>query len=136
MVQRPVRVALLIATAGATATLLIASPSARAELIIPLLVVGLAALAALVALERRAPMLSRSLVLGVAAGTAALAVARPPHGSLDLWSYAMYGRIAAVHHANPYVMRPSAFSTDRFLAFVRPGWRNTRSVYGPLFTGL
>ena len=56
--------------------------------------------------------------------------------STDVFSYVMYGRIAAVHGQNPYVTPPSAFPDDPFLAWVFPFWRDQPSVYGPLWTDL
>jgi hypothetical protein len=56
--------------------------------------------------------------------------------SNDVPSYVIYGRLAGVYHANPYVVRPSAAAGDPFLRYVDPVWRNTTSVYGPLFTAL
>ncbi|HEX9124651.1 MAG TPA: glycosyltransferase 87 family protein [Actinomycetota bacterium] len=54
--------------------------------------------------------------------------------SRDVYSYASYGRIAGVHHANPYVATPSAFPNDALLPYVGPRWVDTPAVYGPLFT--
>jgi hypothetical protein len=63
-----------------------------------------------------------------------VAIAAPPRGSHDLWSYVMYGRTLAVHHASPYVHAPAAYPRDPFLHLVGSGWEGTKSVYGPLFT--
>ena len=54
--------------------------------------------------------------------------------STDAWTYWEYGRIAAVHDADPYVDTPSEFPDDP--AYDRAGadWRDTTSVYGPAFT--
>ena len=56
--------------------------------------------------------------------------------SRDVYSYALYGRIAAFHHANPYVVTPAEVSTDPFFPLVGSQWRSTTSVYGPVFTML
>lgn len=66
---------------------------------------------------------------------ALLAVVRAPLGSHDLWSYAMYGRILALHGADPYRIAPGAFTHDSILHLVGRGWRHTLSAYGPVFTG-
>jgi hypothetical protein len=66
----------------------------------------------------------------------AVAVAVQPHGSHDVWSYVMSGRIVDAHHTNPYVHPPSDFAGDPFLQYVGAGWRHTTSVYGPLFTAV
>ena len=54
--------------------------------------------------------------------------------SRDVYSYAYYGRIAAIYHANPYVHTPADFPHDALAAFVGPKWVSTPAVYGPLFT--
>ncbi|MFB3738141.1 MAG: glycosyltransferase family 87 protein [Candidatus Velamenicoccus archaeovorus] len=54
--------------------------------------------------------------------------------SRDVYSYASYGRIAGVHHANPYVATPSDFPNDPLAPFIGPRWVDTPAVYGPLFT--
>src|SRR5262249_9529563 len=53
----------------------------------------------------------------------------PALPSDDVFSYILYGRIAAIHHANPLIVTPSAFPNDPFLRLVF--WQGTRSVYGP-----
>ena len=54
--------------------------------------------------------------------------------SRDVYSYAFYGRIAAVYHANPYVQTPVEFGGDALWPLVGPKWVDTPAVYGPLFT--
>jgi hypothetical protein len=54
--------------------------------------------------------------------------------SSDAWTYWDYGRIAAVHGANPYVETPADFPADPAYAFVGADWRDATSVYGPAFT--
>ncbi|HET7655239.1 MAG TPA: hypothetical protein VFK42_19560, partial [Acidimicrobiales bacterium] len=100
------------------------------------LVAAFGGLAAVLAVERRARVLTPRGVLVPAAALLVVAVVAPPIGSRDVWSYAMYGRIAAVHHADPYRVAPSAFPHDPLLSRVSPVWRDTRSVYGPVFTWL
>jgi len=56
--------------------------------------------------------------------------------SRDVYSYSMYGRIASVHHANPYVATPDRFPSDPLFHLVGPQWRHTEAVYGPGFTAL
>lgn len=125
---------LLAASAAGTAATLLAAPGASPDLTFPLLVLAAAPLAGLVALEHRHPTLSPRIVLGVAGALLVLAVVQPPHGSHDIWSYAMYGRIVAVHHASPYVHAPAEFASDPALSRVAPVWRHAPSVYGPGFT--
>jgi hypothetical protein len=100
------------------------------------LVAAFGGLAAVLAVERRARVLTPRGVLVPAAALLVVAVVAPPIGSRDVWSYAMYGRIAAVRHADPYRVAPSAFPHDPLLSRVSPVWRDTRSVYGPVFTWL
>jgi hypothetical protein len=54
--------------------------------------------------------------------------------STDAWAYWSYGRLAAVHHANPYRSPPSAFPRDPSFATIGTDWRDTTTVYGPAFT--
>jgi hypothetical protein len=51
----------------------------------------------------------------------------------DAYSYAMIGRIAVAYHANPYVATPVDFPQDSLVPFVASVWRDTPSVYGPVF---
>ena len=69
----------------------------------------------------------------------ALAVQLVPLGaplmlSSDAWTYWMYGRIAAVHDANPYEDPPSAFPDDPAYEWAGERWRDSTSVYAPGFT--
>ncbi len=90
----------------------------------------------LVAVERRDPILAPGYVAWATVVVAVGAVVITPFGSRDLFQYAMYGRMAAVHHLSPYSHAPAAVPHDRFLAQLAPPWRGTRSVYGPAFTAL
>src|SRR5207247_1293163 len=45
-----------------------------------------------------------------------------------------YGRVAAVHHGNPYADRPSRFPRDPAYRRMGRDWQHKRSVYGPVFT--
>ena len=63
-----------------------------------------------------------------------LAIALPVLTSgRDMYSYAMYGRIAVAYHANPYVATPVDFPQDSLVPFVASVWRDTPAVYGPVF---
>ncbi len=91
---------------------------------------GTAALAAGHGLRVRTPdRRYLALALGGAALFGATLVLLPSLPSDDVFSYILYGRIAAVHGANPLVATPGDFSGDPFLSLVF--WRGTRSVYGP-----
>jgi hypothetical protein len=54
--------------------------------------------------------------------------------STDAWAYWEYGRIAAVHDADPYVTTPSTFPDDPAYEHAGAAWRETTSVYGPVFS--
>ena len=54
--------------------------------------------------------------------------------SRDVYSYAFYGRIAAVYDENPYVHTPVEFGDDELWPLVGPKWVDTPAVYGPAFT--
>jgi alpha-1,6-mannosyltransferase len=132
--RRAVPVVLLAFSAAATARLLLVSPAAPADVTFPVLVAAVTSLGAFVVSEHRVPTTSRRAVLGLAGGLLAVAVAPPPHGSHDLWSYAFYGRMLARYHVSPYTHRPAEFPGDPALLRVAPGWREAASVYGPGFT--
>jgi alpha-1,6-mannosyltransferase len=77
--------------------------------------------------------LSRRLLWsGIAFCVAALTLA-PPLLSLDVFSYVSYARLEGLHGLNPYEHAPAAVPGDEALAFVED-WRDSVSVYGPLFT--
>jgi Glycosyltransferase family 87 len=87
----------------------------------------------MVTAEARRPSLTlRSVVVAIAIVLGA-AVTIGPRQSGDLWSYAMYGRIVAVHHASPYRHIPDEYPNDPMLRFVSPAWLHSGSVYGPVF---
>jgi hypothetical protein len=52
--------------------------------------------------------------------------------SQDLYSYLFYGKMWAVHGANPYTALPIAFASDSWFPWVQ--WADQASVYGPLWT--
>jgi hypothetical protein len=54
--------------------------------------------------------------------------------STDAWAYWNYGRLAAVHGANPYRVPPDEFRSDPAFAFIGTSWRDSPTVYGPAFT--
>ena len=100
------------------------------------LVAGFVALATYVAglglLRRRPPTLRA--VAAIAAAVQLIPLATPLLISTDAWTYWSYGRIAAVHDANPYVDAPADFPDDPALPHTGMSWRETPSVYGPAFT--
>ena len=103
---------------------------------IPLVAGTFGAYALLVWSLSRAPALKpRTLIVAVVA-LMILAVAVPVRSSRDVYAYIMYGRIVAQHHASPYTHAPADFPNDPALQRVQDVFRNTRSVYGPVFTGV
>jgi len=56
----------------------------------------------------------------------------PASTSDDISSYASYGRLLIIHHANPYFIPPSAFPQDPTYHPVY--WRHVVSIYGPIWT--
>ncbi len=106
----------------------------------PLMIVGLlatiSAAAGFVLLVREAwagriPV--RTVVL-LAIGFHAIVLMLPLLFSRDVYSYAYYGRIVSTYGGNPYVLTPSDFPLNGLWHLTWPGWRETPSVYGPLFT--
>jgi hypothetical protein len=102
----------------------------------PLLLLASAAFAFLLIMEARRPVLDPRLVLWSSVVLILVAVIVPPRESADVWSYAMYGRIVDHFHADPYRVSPLAFSGDPWFWRVSVWWQDTRTVYGPAFTGV
>lgn len=75
-----------------------------------------------------------AVVAAIAAAIQLAPLGAPLLLSSDAWTYWDYGRIAAVHGANPYTSKPNDFPQDPAFPFVGSGWRDTTSVYGPGFT--
>jgi alpha-1,6-mannosyltransferase len=102
-----------------------------------LLLVGAALTAAwglLIVRRAAAPPYALAFALGTTALFALTLALLPSLPSDDLFSYILYGRISAVHHANPLIVLPSDFPHDPFLHLVY--WRDVRSVYGPVWLAL
>jgi len=53
--------------------------------------------------------------------------------SRDIYSYIMYGRIAALYGANPAIAAPIAYAHDAYFQYL-VSWKDIPSVYGPLWT--
>jgi hypothetical protein len=53
--------------------------------------------------------------------------------SRDVYSYIIYGRMAALYGANPTLNAPLAFAHDPYFQFLI-SWKDTPSVYGPVWT--
>jgi Glycosyltransferase family 87 len=74
----------------------------------------------------RAPV---ALLLGGAVVLHLLVLFAPPPQSQDVFQYLFYGRMWAVHGANPFTANPSAFWADPWFPWIR--WNTQPSVYGP-----
>jgi len=107
----------------------------RTELTVLSIVLVAAILVAffVVLMEARRGRLRVAPVFIAAAMSLALSVAAPVVLSRDVYSYAAYGRMYALHHANPFVRAPSEFPMDPFVMVASPAWIDTRAVYGPAF---
>jgi hypothetical protein len=132
-VDRAVALTLVIVSASATGTAVFRwffAPGRAA-----LLTIGFATLALVLFRERWRRALDMRTVLVLTLALSALAVARWPRDSTDVWSYAAYGRMTAEYGASPYLHTPSDFPNDVVTRRVKPMWQDTESVYGPLWNG-
>jgi Glycosyltransferase family 87 len=98
-----------------------------------------AATAAFVAYAAGLALLARRGARVLAVAVVAIAIQLAPLGaplllSTDAWTYWGYGRLAAVHDANPYEDEPAQFRNDPAFPFIGTEWHETTSVYGPAFT--
>jgi len=100
------------------------------------LAVALAAWAVVVVLGWRHGGLPTAPVFAGTAVLVACSVVTPSGQSLDVFSYAMYGRMVTVHHANPYDSVPADFPADPMRRRVGPMWQRTPDIYGPVFTSV
>lgn len=78
--------------------------------------------------------LAARLAFGFAALFASTLIWLYPIDALDVFDYAMQGRILAVLGGNPYRDLPLVYASDPFLPSV--GWKQFPSVYGALWTGI
>jgi hypothetical protein len=104
-----------------------------AWLFLALLIAAFAVYIVAIAIARAAPP-----PLGAAAAVAC-AIQLVPLGaplllSTDSWAYWDYGRLAAVHDANPYRVEPAEFPRDPAFRYTGTSWRDSTTVYGPAFT--
>jgi hypothetical protein len=76
------------------------------------------------------------VVVVVALAVQLLPLAGPLLLSTDVYSYWDYGRLAAVHHVNPYETPPSQFPTDPAYPLMGSDWQEKTTVYGPAFTAI
>ncbi len=130
--KRTAAVALVASTIGTAVVLLGATHLTSGSYFLALVIAYGAFAVLLVALHKRAALPAWPVLV---AGGALLVVAmiQPPIESGDLWSYASYGRMVAVHHESPWDHVPANYPRDPYTRRVVHFWRRTPSVYGPVF---
>ena len=128
----------LLAIGAAAATLVLLVGDRGLPIAVSLIAVGIPPIAWIVLgrSEQNGRRCDPRIVAGLISLLLIAAVILPPHGSSDLWSYTMYGRMVSQHSSSPYTHIPNDFPHDPFLRQVAVGWRNTSSVYGPVFVGI
>jgi hypothetical protein len=126
----------LVVCTAATVITLLARPSLPALAGLIIVAAALGGYWCMIVADSRRPRLTLRAVLVAIILVLTASIMAPPRESGDVWSYAMYGRMVAVHHASPYRHLPDEYANDPMLGFVSTGWQHTRSVYGPGFTGL
>jgi hypothetical protein len=111
---------------------------ALAWLTVALLVATVVYLGAIVVVPRRAARRASEtrLIFGLALLFQLTLLLMPGILTTDLASYVVYGRIASLYQANPYVVPPSAFPDDPMLGWISQRWLDSPTVYGPLWTDL
>lgn len=82
-------------------------------------------------IDRRSTFFALGLIFVATATAGCICVFTPGLLSEDIYLYANYGRILAIHHANPYFVPPAAFPQDPSYPYVY--WKQTVSVYGPIW---
>lgn len=101
---------------------------------VAMIAAGIAFLLVLWAAERGQVSIRTVVTLAVAYHAVVLLL--PLLLSRDVFSYAAYGRILSRYGQNPYVSTPADFPANDISRFVWNGWRDTPSVYGPVFVWL
>jgi hypothetical protein len=86
-------------------------------------------------LVRRVPAPVKA-VLVVAAVVQLVPLTAPLLLSTDAWTYWGYGWIGAEGGGNPYVDPPSEFPESPAAPYLGAAWRDTTTVYGPVFTAV
>lgn len=126
--------AALVVSSLALAVVLLFDASVPRELHIVLVLVACAAYVVMMHAEQRWGGLSIRLVAVTLGGSCVAAVIAFPRETGDLFWYAIYGRLVALYHANPYTHVPATFPHDPLLHITGNGWAHVPSVYGPVFT--
>jgi hypothetical protein len=82
---------------------------------------------------RTADRLSARTVIATIVGLHVFVLLAPPLLSTDVFSYQIYGHMAALG-VNPYLHGPSVIAFDPIYSYIDSKWVYTPSSYGPLFT--
>jgi hypothetical protein len=101
---------------------------------VAMMAAGAAFLLVLYACERGMVSVRTVITLTIAYTAAVLLL--PLLLSRDVFSYTYYGRLVTQYHQNPYVTTPADIPTSDVARYLWPGWRDTPSVYGPVFVWL
>ncbi len=123
----------LVTSTTATSVALVAGNHLTAGSYFVALIVAYGAFAALMIALHRWAALPAWPVLAAGGALLAVAMVQPPIESRDVWSYASYGRMVAVHHDSPWNHVPANYPRDPYTDRVVHFWRHTPSVYGPVF---
>ncbi len=86
-----------------------------------------------VALYAARPPLARRTIWLTLLASAVLVLASFPVGSRDVFSYAMFGRVWATYHANPFVVAAAQFPDDPWHRWTSVSLNRPVAAYGPLF---
>ena len=85
-----------------------------------------------VAVSKRCDQLPVSWLLGGGCLLTLAALVVPPFLSTDVFDYVMYGRVEAIHGANPYLSPPADFPDDPLLGVDAADWPTFVVPYGPI----
>lgn len=78
---------------------------------------------------RKGARVSLGLLIGGAVLLHLMVLFAPLAQSQDFYQYLFYGKMQAVHGANPFVVNPNTFWADPWFPWIR--WNTQPSVYGP-----
>jgi dolichol-phosphate mannosyltransferase len=119
-----------VITAATTIAAFLAASRGSTRFVGLLVVAGIAYLVMVLA-ERRQGGLRLGFVVGATAMTALTLCVYTPRTSGDLWMYAVYGRMAALH-IDPWTHVPAVLGADPVAQFAGSRWMHMPSMYGPV----
>lgn len=82
---------------------------------------------------RRSAVSGRLIAIAAAVAIQLIPLAGPLLLSTDTYNYWAYGRVAAVHDANPFAVPPGRFPDDPAVERMGADWRENPLGYGPAF---